>query len=150
MTSTCTYFPLECTVSVWQMALIDTRFRRMYFHSQKKWKERERTAGERSVDNKESNNSRYVVTLSTAIHMYSLRLYYTPHYAIVHCWKVIVISSLRARYQASGALQMTSAHFWVVTQLSVVVTDVSGQPIGSILKGKLGCPETLVRNYYSG
>ena len=81
--------------------------------------------------------------------MNSLRLYYTPHYATVYCWKVIVISSLRARYQASSALQMTSAHFWGVTQLSLIVTDVSGQLIGSILKGKLSCPETRVRNYRS-
>jgi len=61
------------------MALLDTRFRRVYFHRQKKWKERERTAGERRVDNKECNNSTYVVILSTAIHMNTLRLYYTRY-----------------------------------------------------------------------
>ena len=58
------------------MALIGTLFRRVYFHLRGKWKEIERNAGERRVDNEDSNNSTHVVILSTSIYMYPLRLCY--------------------------------------------------------------------------
>jgi len=148
MACTCTYFPLECTVKVWQMALIDTTFRRVYFHLQEKWKEWERNAGERRVYTTESNNSTHVPTLCTATHMYFLRLQYTPYYATVYCRKVVEINNLRAWYRASTALQMTFPHFWGVTQLSLVVNDLSVQPFVSFLKGKLVCPETWVRIWH--
>ena len=44
---------------------------------------------------------------------------------------------------------MRSYFFWDVTQLIVVVTDVSVQPIGPALKGSTGYPETSVNNYQS-
>jgi hypothetical protein len=44
---------------------------------------------------------------------------------------------------------MRSPHFWGVTQLSLVVTDVSGQPVCFMLEGKVGYPEMWIRNYNS-
>jgi len=43
-----------------------------------------------------------------------------------------------------------SALFWNFTQRSmVVVTEVTGQPIGSIFKAPMGSPETSVSNHNS-
>ena len=39
---------------------------------------------------------------------------------------------------------MIHSLFWAVTQRSLVITDVSGQPIGLNIKGPIGCPETTV------
>ena len=41
--------------------------------------------------------------------------------------------------------------FWDVTQCRLVVTDVSGQPVGPILRVKMGptCTKTLVSSYQS-
>jgi len=43
---------------------------------------------------------------------------------------------LHAWFQASVAVWMKSSLFWDVTQRTLVVTDVSGQPIGTIFKAQ--------------
>ena len=55
-----------------------------------------------------------------------------------------------AWFQASAAVQMISSLFWDVMQRRLVVTDVSGQPIGPIFKSQsvqeeMG-PDMLSRN----
>jgi hypothetical protein len=66
-------------------------------------------------------------------------------------WTVKKLIDFKCNVQSSEQYTVhRSAMFWNFTGRSMVfVTDVSGQPFGSIFKGPIGSPETSVSNHHS-
>jgi hypothetical protein len=57
------------------------------------------------------------------------------------CWKQIYSNNLKMKAKSPDS---RSSLFWDVTQRRLVVIMVLKQPISSIFKGRIGCPETLL------